>query len=72
MDKVVRYNHAMTIAFEVISTDPEMPTLEEAWAALQERMTLLENDLGERNEALMGELPFDTYEMSPVDELEIS
>ena len=65
---MTRYNHAMTLAYIVISEDEEMPTLDEAWAALQERMVELENDLGEREEALLSEYPWDSYEMEDEDE----
>lgn len=58
-----KYNHAITLAIAVVSDDPEMPTLEEAMAALRERVADLEADPGEAAEALLSEVPFDTYEM---------
>lgn len=62
-----RYNHAMTIAYEVISTDPSMPSLEEQLDALRKRVHQLETDPEEAQDALRGELPFDTYEMEEDD-----
>lgn len=63
---MTRYNHALTVAYEVESDNPEMPTLKEAWNALQKRMVQLEADPRERREALMVEIPFDTYEVEAV------
>jgi len=55
------YNHALTIAFEVLSSDPKMPTVEEALAGLKARVAALEADPREAEEALLSEVPFDTY-----------
>ena len=60
---MTKYNHGMTIAFEVISKEPHMPTEDEIMEALRMRVKQLENDKNERYDALMGELPFDTYEV---------
>jgi hypothetical protein len=56
------YNHAITLAIEVVSFDPRIPSLDEAMAALRVRVAQLEGDLDEAFEALLGELPFDTFE----------
>ena len=66
--KMPKYNHAMSIAYVVISDDPEMPTLDEAWEGLQKRVADLEDDLGEREEALLSEYPWNTYELEDEDE----
>jgi len=60
---MTKYNHAMSLNYIVISDDAEMPTLEEAWDGLQNRMAELEDDLAEREEALLSEYPWDTYEV---------
>lgn len=57
------YNHAFTIAFEVVTTDPDGGTLEERLRGLRRRVASIENNRDEAKGALMGEAPFDTYEM---------
>ena len=61
---MTRYSHALTVAFEVESSDPRMPTLEEALEALRRRYLTLATNPHEAEDALMGELPFDTYEIA--------
>jgi hypothetical protein len=58
----------MTIAFEVESDDPEMPSFEEAWAGFEKRYLDLKADPEEADEALLSEYPFDTYEVEDEDE----
>jgi hypothetical protein len=58
-----KYNHAFTISFEVITEDPEGGTLEERMAGLMKRLSLLLTDADEARGALMGDSPYDTYEM---------
>jgi hypothetical protein len=58
-----RYNHAFTIAFEVITDDPDGGTLEERLAGLKARMRTLETDPDEAAGALMCEGPYDTFEI---------
>jgi hypothetical protein len=60
----MKYNHALTLAYQVISDNPEMPSLDEAWHALQARMASLAADVDERREALLSEVPFDTFEIA--------
>ena len=58
----IKYNHALTVAYEVISDDPHMPSLNEALLALQQRVrTIAKDTIEEQEEALMGDIPFDTY-----------
>lgn len=57
------YNHALTLAFEVVSTNPSGPSIEEAMPALLRRVADLLLDRQEAKEALLSEAPFDTYEM---------
>lgn len=59
----MKYNHALTVAYEAISSDPDMPTLDEALAGLKKRVAELEADRQEAREALLSEMPFDTYEV---------
>jgi hypothetical protein len=62
MDPAKRYSHALAIAYEADSDDPRMPTLDEALAGLCARIALLESDRSEAAEALLTEVPFDTYD----------
>jgi hypothetical protein len=57
------YNHAFTIAFEVVTTDPKGGTLEERLHGLRRRLANMERNRSEAEGALMGEGPYDTYEM---------
>jgi hypothetical protein len=58
-----RYNHALTVAYQVETDEPEIPTLEECIEALIERLSELLGDETEAREALLSEFPFDTYEV---------
>ena len=62
---MIKYNHALTVAFEVISDDEDAPTLEEALEALRRRLVQLSTNAAEAEEALLGDLPFDTFEFEP-------
>jgi hypothetical protein len=57
----IKYNHGVTLAYEVISDNPDEPTLAEALAALRQRIEGLIADPEEAEEALLSELPFDTF-----------
>ena len=57
----IKYNHGMTLAYEVISDNPDEPTLAEALAALRQRIEGLIANPVEAEEALLSELPFDTF-----------
>lgn len=55
------YNHALTVAYEVVTPhDADSLTFEECLQALKDRVQQIEDDHDE--EALLAELPFDTYE----------
>ena len=59
----IKYNHAMTVAYAVISDTPDEPTATEALEALRLRLKdLIANpNSAETEEALLGEWPFDTF-----------
>ena len=57
----IKYNHGMTLAYEVISDKRDEPTLAEALAALRQRIEGLIANPEEAEEALLGELQFDTF-----------
>ena len=59
----MKYSHAMTLAFEVVSSDPTMPSRDEVLGGLMARLADLLRDPSEVDEALLGELPFDTHEI---------
>lgn len=59
---MTKYNHAFTIAFEVITHDPNGGTLEERMAGLLKRVAIFLTDKHEAVGALMNEAPYDTYE----------
>lgn len=58
-----RYNYALTLAYEVVSDNPDMPTYEECLAALKQRLQQILDDPEEGREALLSEAPFDIYEV---------
>ena len=65
---MTKYNHALTVAFEVISDDKDAPTLEEALEGLCRRLVQLSTDAAEAHETLTCDLPFDTtgpFELCP-------
>ena len=56
------FNHAIDVAFEVVSEHgAESLTFEEVLSALKARVSQIERD--HDTEALLGALPFDTYEI---------
>ena len=57
----IKYNHAMTVAYAVISDNPDEPTATEALEALRLRLKELIANPKEAEEALLGEWPFDTF-----------
>lgn len=59
-----KFNHALTIAYEVESDDEKMPTYEEALSGLLKRVANLLADRNEAEEALLSEYPFDTYDQT--------
>lgn len=59
----MRYNHAFTIAYEVVTDDPTGASVEERLAGLMTRLATLLADRRELEDAVMCEAPFDTYEM---------
>jgi hypothetical protein len=62
---MTKYNHALTVAFEVISDDEDAPTVEEALEALRRRLVQLNTNAAEAEAALLGDPPFDTFEFEP-------
>ena len=61
-----KYNHALTIAYEVITEDPDGGTFEERMAGLRKRIERIEADPVEARGAVMNEAPYDTFEMEDV------
>ena len=57
----IKYNHAMTVAYAVISDNPDEPTATETLEALRLRLKELIANPKEAEEALLGEWPFDTF-----------
>ena len=66
----IRYNHMIAVAFEVISDDPDMPTVAEALDGLRARADQLTANPEEAEEALLGVPPLDTYEFEVCPECE--
>lgn len=62
---MTKYNHALTVAYDVISDYEDAPTLEEALEALRRRLVQLSTDAAEAEAALLGDPPFDTFEFEP-------
>jgi hypothetical protein len=52
-----KYNHAVSVAFEVNSNDDEMPTVEECLEAMETRLKYLKENKDEAKEA------FDSYDV---------
>lgn len=61
--KIPHYNHACTLAYVVISTDPKGATTDEHMAALRERLAKMEADPQEAEDAVQTDRPFDTFEI---------
>tara|TARA_R100000963_G_C4631731_1_gene96663 strand:- start:508 stop:717 length:210 start_codon:yes stop_codon:yes gene_type:complete len=57
----IKYNHAMTVSYVVISDNPDIPTYSEALEALRLRLKELIANPKEAEEALLGDWPFDTF-----------
>lgn len=53
-----KYNHAFTVAFEVVSEDPEGATVAQIRAGLKRFLSFPDDDIMENANA-----PFDTYEV---------
>ena len=63
-ERPVKYNHAYTIAFEVISDSEEGATIDEWFAALKERVKRME-DPEVRKEVFGCDVPYDTFPIEP-------
>ena len=48
---MVRFNHAIDVAFEVVSKEEEMPTVDECLAAMEKRLNYLKENKEEAQEA---------------------
>lgn len=57
----MKYNHAFTLAYTVVSSDAETPTFEEMKAGFLRRVGELLSDERELYDALMSEMPYDTF-----------
>jgi hypothetical protein len=62
------YSHAFTIAFEVLSDDPEEPTLNEWMAGLRHRVRIIESSPIEAEAAFRGDGPYDSYKITEEEE----
>lgn len=58
-----RYNHAFTLAYDVLSDDSAGATLDQHLDAVFSRLRTLIADPGEAGDALLTSLPYDTYEV---------
>jgi hypothetical protein len=63
MSKKVKYNHAVDVAFTVITTNEE-PTVDEMIEGMERRLEYLKKDRSEANEAFG---VFDTFEVDEED-----